>query len=123
MADPAGAVTTGLLKATQFVKDNRLLPTGFDKMTAGSDIAVRGTAQQDSDFGAGGDTVRYVVAIGAARGPFRVDVELRYQPIAFRWADNLRQYGGAEPKRFVSFFDSMASSSSTVLASANAVTQ
>ncbi len=26
-----GAVTTGLLTATQFVKDNRLLPRGFDK--------------------------------------------------------------------------------------------
>ncbi len=107
MADPAGAVTTGLLEATQFVKDNRLLPTGFDKMTAGSDIAVRGTAQQDSDFGAGGDIVRYVVAIGAARGPFRVDVELRYQPIAFRWADNLRQYrwSGAKALRVVLRFD------------------
>jgi hypothetical protein len=40
MADSSGAPTTGLLRGIAFVKDNRLLPDGFDKGAAGGDIAV-----------------------------------------------------------------------------------
>ena len=112
-----GAVTTGLLTATQFVKDNRLLPRGFDKATAEADIAVHGDAARDANFTEAGDRVRYSVPVKGT-GPFTVDVELRYQPISFRWADNLRGYDAAEPKRFVSYYDAMSASSSTVLARA-----
>jgi hypothetical protein len=45
-----------------------------------------------------------------------VEVALRYQPIAFRWAQNLRAYDAPEPKRFVSWYDAMATGSSEVLA-------
>ena len=110
-----GTVTTGLLTATQFVKDNRLLPRGFDKGTAEADIAVHGDAVRDANFADAGDRVRYSVPVKGT-GPFTVDVELRYQPISFRWADNLRSYDAAEPKRFVSYYDAMSASSSTVLA-------
>jgi hypothetical protein len=110
-----GGVTTGLLTATQFVKDNRLLPRGFDKASADSDIAVHGDAARDANFTDVGDRVRYSVPVKGT-GPFAVDVELRYQPISFRWADNLRGYDAAEPKRFVSYYDAMSASSSTVLA-------
>jgi hypothetical protein len=112
-----GTVTTGLLTATQFVKDNRLLPRGFDKATAEADIAVHGDAARDANFTDAGDRVRYNVPVNGT-GPFAVEVELRYQPISFRWADNLRGYDAAEPKRFVSYYDAMSASSSTVLAHA-----
>ena len=112
-----GAVTTGLLTATQFVKDNRLLPRGFDKATAEADIAVHGDASRDANFTEAGDRVRYSIPVKGT-GPFTVDAELRYQPISFRWADNLRGYDAAEPKRFVSYYDAMSASSSTVLARA-----
>ena len=73
------------------------------------------------DFTASGDRVRYVIdAGGVAAGPLQVDVELRYQPIAFRWAQNLRGYDAPEPRKFVSYFDAMAAVSSTVLAHASA---
>ena len=110
-----GAVTTGLLTATQYVKDNRLLPRGFDKAKAAADIAVHGEALRDEDFTDAGDRVRYNVAVTGS-GPYLVEGELRYQPIAFRWADNLRGYDAPEPRRFVSYYDSMSASSSTVLA-------
>ena len=42
MGDPAGAPTTGLLTAVRYLKDNRLLPRGFDKATADADIQVVG---------------------------------------------------------------------------------
>ena len=47
MRDVNGDVTTGLLRGTEYIKDNRLLPRGFNKATAMPDIAVRGAAQQD----------------------------------------------------------------------------
>ena len=116
------AVTTGLLTATQYVKDNRLLPRGFDKSKADADIAVHGDALRDASFTDAGDRVRYSVPVKGA-GPFTVDVEVRYQPISFRWADNLRSYDAAEPRRFVSYYDSMSASSSTALARATASTR
>lgn len=121
MADMAGRLTTGLLNGVAFVKDNRLLPRGFDKQTASDDIAVRGTALNDADFGSDGDTVRYRIPLDRAGGTFRVDVALRYQTIAFRWAENLRKYDAPEPRRFVSFWDQMSESASVELVRSSAV--
>ena len=68
MAGADGRVTTGLLTALRYVKDNRLLPRGFDKRTADKDIAVHGDAESDPDFAGGGDRVRYRVALGRRAG-------------------------------------------------------
>lgn len=111
MGDPGGRVTTGLLTATQYLKDNRLLPRGFDRSTAEPDIAVHGHAAKDPDFTADGDRIRYAVDVAAARGPFTVEVELLFQPVAFRWAHNLEPYKTAETDRFLGYYRSMASSS------------
>ena len=70
LGDPKGAPTTGLLTATQYLKDNRLLPRGFDKATAPAEIAVRGGAADDPDFGGERDRVRYDIAVPGA-GPVR----------------------------------------------------
>ncbi|HUE90225.1 MAG TPA: hypothetical protein VMO26_29430 [Vicinamibacterales bacterium] len=64
------------------------------------DVAVHGDAMSDPDFGVG-DIVRYSVDVSRAQGPFTVDAQLWYQPIAYRWADNLRTYDAFEPQRFV----------------------
>jgi hypothetical protein len=120
MGDLAGVPTTGLLTAVRFLKDNRLLPRGFEKSAAGSDIAVVGDAAEDVDFADGIDRVRYSIDVGGLEGPFRVEVELRYQPIAFRWAQNLKEYNAPESRRFVTYFEAMASASSEVLARAQA---
>lgn len=116
MMDIGGNVTTGLLQATGFAKDNRLPPRGFDKTTVPPDIAVVGVALQDEDFGAEGDRVRYLVDVSGRARPFRIDVELRFQPIAYRWAENLRSYDAEETTRFVAYYDAMSAGSSAVLA-------
>ncbi|MFH0954429.1 MAG: hypothetical protein V1873_08890 [Verrucomicrobiota bacterium] len=116
MTDHAGAVTTVLLSAVRYAKDNRLLPRGFDKATAEEDIAVRGEAATDADFVGGKDVVRYSVDISGGQGPFRVHSELCYQPIGYRWAQNLRTEKTAETDRFVSYYESMAGSSWLTLA-------
>jgi hypothetical protein len=120
MVDRGGAITTGLLKAVGYLKDNRLLPRGFDKTTAAKDVAVVGDASDDSDFGAEGDRVRYIVDARGAEGPFQVEAELLFQPIGFRWAQNLKPYTAAEPQRFVRYYDSMASAVTETVARAQA---
>ena len=116
LKDPAGQVTTGLAMAVGYLKDNRLLPSGFQKQNADKDIAVYGDAAEDPNFTDAGDLVRYSIALGDAPGPFHVDAELWYQPIGFRWAHNLSRYQSAETQRFVGYYDSMPLESAIVLA-------
>jgi hypothetical protein len=115
MSDSTGRLTTGLLTAVRYLKDNRLVPRGFDKSTADPRIAVIGAAAQDTDFANGADRVRYAVDVNPPDGPFEIDAELRFQVIGFRWAENLRPYKSEETSRFVGYYESMASSSSEVL--------
>jgi hypothetical protein len=121
MVDPKDRVTTSLLAAVRYVKDDRLLPRGFDKGKAPNEVAVRGSAAADSDFVGGGDRVTYVVALPrAAAGPLRVDVSLMFQPIGRRWAENLRPYDSAETRRFVAYYDAAAEASAFTIAEASA---
>jgi hypothetical protein len=45
---------------------------------------------------------------------------MRFQPISFRWANNLRNYDAAEPRRFVGYYESMGGATSVELARASA---
>jgi hypothetical protein len=118
LAGPDGRVTTVLLTAVSYAKDNRLLPAGFEKQSAHEDIAVKGAACSDPDFLAGGDRVRCLAPLGNARGPYHIVVELWYQPIAFRWAKNLQQQSAAEIERFADYYSGMADRSGVILARA-----
>jgi len=80
LGDAGGAATHVLLRATQYLKDNRLLPRGWRsdhpdaRMT--SPVGVVG----DEDFAAGGDVVRVrVTATGWT--PARVEAELLFQTV------------------------------------------
>ena len=122
LGDPAHRPTTGLVTATQYLKDNRLLPRGFDKATAHPDVGVYGAAARDADFTGDGDRVRYRVDVGASSsGPYAIDVELRYQSIGYRWAHSLERYDAPEPKRFGGYYRAMASTSSLVIARATGI--
>jgi hypothetical protein len=120
LKDSEGKVTTGLLHAVGYLKDTRLLPHGFDKATAEKDIAVAGEAADDPAFNDKGSTVRYVVSTGGTAGPFHVEAELWYQPIAFRWAHNLAPYQASETERMVKYYEEAAWKSGVVLAKAEA---
>jgi len=117
LATADDAVTTGLLSATHYAKDNRLLPHGFDKQTAGKDFAVWGGAAGDPDFTGGGDQIVYVVP-GGGEPPLQIEAELWYQPIGFRWAMNHTAYPQPESRRFVSYYRSMSAASAVRLAAA-----
>lgn len=118
LGDPKGQVTTGLLTTSQYLKDNRLLPRGFDKTTASPETAVHGDAVRDDDFVGGHDRVRYTVDVARKRPPFAVEVELLYQPVGYRWAHNLGNYPASEARRFVTYYDDMSTATSVPLARA-----
>jgi hypothetical protein len=118
LGDQSGRVTTGLADGVGYLKDNRLLPSGFEKRTADKDIAVVGGAADDPNFIAGGDLLCYSVSLNGMQGPFQVKVELWYQPIGFRWAHNLTPYAAMETRRFVGYYESVSSATAEVLARA-----
>ena len=120
LKDSEGHVTTGLLTAVGYLKDNRILPNGFDKKSAVKDIEVVGDAAQDPDFTDKGSLVRYSATIDPSLGPFHIEAELWYEPIGFRWAHNLGSYQADEPQRMVSYYDSLASGAAVILAKAEA---
>ncbi len=107
LRDTERQVTTWLLSAASYVKDNRLMPWRSEKTAPWEDIVVMGDAFDDEDFQGGGDSIQYIVSIGGAQGPFTITVELLYQSIGFRWAENMRGTGAEEVDRFLRYYDSV----------------
>jgi len=104
LVDTNNKITTSLLRTKDYIKDNRLLPRGFDKTIVHKDIAVHGEALNDKNFTGGGDQIEYRINIEEAMPPFVVHVELLYQSIGYRWAMNLRENSADEIDRFVQYY-------------------
>lgn len=104
MVDSDGQVTTRLLRGVTYAKDNRLLPAGFDKATAGPDIAVMGGARDDADFLGGQDTLNLALDLEDRQGPFTLSVELLFQSISYRWAQNLSFFQADEVSAFLRYY-------------------
>ena len=122
IGDTKDQVTTGLLAGVKYLKDNRLLPHGFDKSTPNKNISVVGGAARDPNFTGAGHRVRYSVTLpsDAAGEPLRVEAELWYQPIGYRWANNLKPYSSApEPRQFTKYYEAMSQGSAEILAQAS----
>ena len=107
----SGNPTYTLLRAAQYLKDNRILPRGFgDQPTADiGDVAVQGAAADDLDFVAGSDLVTYHIPMGAATGA-TVAVELNYQSVSFGYLRDLFQDENTVPE--VASFHDMYNASS-----------
>ena len=86
MKDTDGNATVTLLRAAGYLKDNRILPQGFDlnrPLPEGiepASIAPVGT-DGDPDFRPGSHEVTYRVNTAGRKGPFRVIVEALYQSV------------------------------------------
>lgn len=91
MQNTDGEVTFTLLRGAGYIKDNRLLPNGFDKNTAAADIAVKGAAATDENFTGGADLVTYRIPVGDQRGPFTITAELLYTSVSHAFAQDLTQ--------------------------------
>ncbi|MCP5117426.1 MAG: hypothetical protein GY953_41910, partial [bacterium] len=81
LGDSDGNVTVSLLRAATYLKDNRLLPVGFDLSKPGADKVAPAGVDGDEDFQPGSDKVSYSVTVPPDRGPFHVQVEALYQSV------------------------------------------
>jgi hypothetical protein len=107
LGDAQGRVTTGLLQAATYLKDNRLLPSGLDPALALETIRPAGRAAEDPDFFGGEDSLQYSLDLGSAEPPFTITVELLYQSIGYRWAENLREFQGDRIEQFLRFYQAV----------------
>lgn len=103
-----GEVTYTLLRAHSYAKDNRLLPVGFDKTTAGDDIAVYGVPATDDDFQGGSDQVGYEIGIGGVSGALHVTVELLFQSVSHPFVADLALTNTDLVNRFMGMYDPAA---------------
>ncbi len=105
MGDVNGDLTHTLIEAATYLKDNRILPLGFDKTTASDAISVKGLASDDEDFSGGGDSITYQVDVSDHTGPFTLKAELLYQTVSYQFVEDLRRDDTDEVERFGNYFD------------------
>ncbi len=105
MKNTEGEVTHTLLRAAGYAKDNRLLPAGFDKASAGADFAVVGAAVEDADFVGGSDDTTFSVPLADAPRPMTVTVDLLYQSVAQPFVADLRDVETEPVRQFLGFID------------------
>jgi len=115
MEDYKGDVTYTLLRGSDYVKDNRLLPNGFNKETAPSDVKVAGSAFTDANFIGGSDEIRYNLS-GLAADNYSVTVELVYQTLAYGFAQDLFKDSAKEVTDFKRLYNA-SNAKSTVITS------
>jgi len=109
MGNVDNEVTYTLLQAAQYLKDNRLLPPGFDKATAPEDVAVYGLANSDNDFVQGQDKVRYQIDVSQFNSTkFTVEISLNYQPVAFSFLQDLYTDESVAVSRFKKYDENRA---------------
>jgi hypothetical protein len=104
MGDHEGQVTYTLLRAAQYVKDNRVLPAGTEKEKLPPEIAVYGEAAGDANFLGGSDLVTYRVEVRDAIGPFTMTAELLYEPLSYQFVMDLLTDNTDLTERFAGYY-------------------
>jgi len=113
MNDYKGDVTYTLLRGSDYIKDNRLLPNGFNKQTVSSDVKVAGAAFDDANFIGGSDEIRYSLA-GLSPDTYSVNVELVYQTLAYAFAQDLFKDSAKEVTDFKRLYNASNAKSSVI---------
>jgi len=107
-------VTYTLLRASEYVKDNRIPPKGFTTTHPSYDsIKISGNAHSDSNFnftgtteGSGGDSVRYVIP-NVQNTDYTVTVEICYQTVKPELVDYIRNINNGDINSFVGMYDAL----------------
>ena len=107
MANANGEITTELMGAAEYLKDNRIMPAGQDKFGAVESIQPRGKAAGDEDFQGGVDEIQYAIDLREESGPFTIIVEVLYQSIAHSWIEAMRELGLDEVEQFLRLYDAV----------------
>ena len=100
MGNSDGEVTYTLLRAAEYLKDNRLLPKGFNKKSVDADVAVYGNADSDASFRGGSDKTYYKIDISKATGKVSVTAKLHFQSVSYRFIEDLLDSKTKEVRTF-----------------------
>jgi hypothetical protein len=104
MGDIEGQPTFYLLQGAGFLKDNRLLPRGWDPDHADASATFPTGIGNDPDFIGGSDQLTYRIA-RSGRTPYRIEASLLFQTISPRHAAELFSNDTPEVNRFRIFFE------------------
>ena len=105
MGDVNGSPTFTLLRAAEHLKDNRLLPTGWNPSHPDAEhTGVYGAASEDESFVDGGDVVTYELNAPAVDGPYRIRAAFLYQTLSPRFAAELFSHSTSEIEAFKRYY-------------------
>jgi hypothetical protein len=113
MGNNLNEVTYTLLRGMVYLKDNRILPTGFNKATAPNDIKVVGDALTDTNFVGGSDQITYRIP-NLTGSNYTVEAELVHQPLAYSFAQDLFSETSNEGDDFKTMFNASNSKTSRI---------
>jgi hypothetical protein len=104
MSNDQGEPTATLLRATGYLKDNRLLPQGFSPSPQDAPHVNPVGVEQDADFMEGGDTVAFDLEVGQ-EPVTRLEVALVYQGMGARFMAELFTVDTAEVAGFKTLYE------------------
>jgi len=104
MSDADGNPTFTLLRGASYVKDNRLLPRGWDSGHADGTSTRPFGIDGDGNFVGGSDTINYRISLPEP-GEYVVSAKLLFQVIAPRHANELFRWQTTEVSVFREMFD------------------
>lgn len=110
MNDSDGAVTTTLLRGAAYLKDNRLLPKGFNPEGMSEQAAPAGLALDDDDFAGGSDEVTYLIDVSGRQGPFAIEARLLYQPVSYPFIRSMQASQTPEAIEFLGYWAGVSQS-------------
>lgn len=116
MQNNENQVTYTLLRGMSYLKDNRLLPQGFDKNAAVDDVKVVGAAVADANFVGGSDQITYQVQ-GLAGNNYTIEAELVHQPIGYAFANDLFKETDDEVQDFKIMFNASTAKTNQIASS------
>jgi hypothetical protein len=114
MIDVDGNVTNRLLRASQYIKDNRIPPAGFTSTHPSYDTtAIFGNALNDPNFnkengseGSGSDIITYRIPI-AGNSTYTVTAEVFFQSIKPKVVDYLSSISEPDINKFVTMYNQL----------------
>jgi len=113
LGNTVNEVTTILLEASQYLKDNRLPPIGFvNSQPYDSLISIWGNAREDVNFnknstgveGSGSDQITYKFSFGGSI--LKYGFEICYQSIKPDYINHISKSATNDSKQFIKMFDS-----------------
>ena len=104
MGNNQNEVTYTLLRGMTYLKDNRILPLGFNKVIAPQDVKVIGNALNDTNFIGGSDNVTYRIK-DLTENQYNIEAELIHQPMSYSFVQDLVQTTSNEADDFKLMFD------------------